>query len=63
MTDTEIRLLHTLVCAPPFDLLVFYVFRDISAQMVLENFSFSFGKTARILSIKKGGCLPSFFSL
>ena len=28
MTDTEIRLLHTLVCAPPFDLLVFYVFRD-----------------------------------
>lgn len=36
---------------------------DISAQMVLENFSFSFGKTARILSIKKGGDLPSFFSL
>ena len=28
MTDTEIRLLHTLVCAPPFDLLVFYVFRE-----------------------------------
>ena len=27
MTDTEIRLLHTFVCAPPFDLLVFYVFR------------------------------------
>ena len=27
----------------------------ISAQMVLEIFSFSFGKTARILSIKKGG--------
>ena len=28
MTDAEIRLLYTLVCAPPFDLLVFYVFRD-----------------------------------
>ena len=28
MTDTEIRLLHTLVCAPPFDLLVFSVFRE-----------------------------------
>ena len=28
MTDTEIRLLYTLVCTPPFDLLVFYVFRD-----------------------------------
>ena len=38
-------------------------FTIISAQMVLENFSFSFGKTARILSIKKGGYLPSFFSL
>ena len=28
MTDAEIRLLYTLVCAPPFDLLVFYVFRE-----------------------------------
>ena len=28
MTDAEIRLLYTLVCAPPFDLLVFYVFHD-----------------------------------
>ena len=28
MTDAEIRLLYTLVCVPPFDLLVFYVFRD-----------------------------------
>ena len=28
MTDAEIRLLYTLVCAPPFDLLVFYFFRD-----------------------------------
>ena len=28
MTDAEIRLLYTLVCAPPFDLLIFYVFRD-----------------------------------
>ena len=33
---------------------------DISAQMVLENFSFSFGKTARIFHIKKEGVLPSF---
>ena len=28
MSDFEIRLLHTLVCAPPFDLLIFYIFRD-----------------------------------
>ena len=28
MTDAEIRLLYTLVCSPPFDLLVFYVFHD-----------------------------------
>lgn len=28
MTDAEIRLLYTLACTPPFDLLVFYVFRD-----------------------------------
>ena len=28
MTDAEIRLLYTFVCVPPFDLLVFYVFRD-----------------------------------
>ena len=28
MPDAEIRLLYTLVCVPPFDLLVFYVFRD-----------------------------------
>jgi hypothetical protein len=27
MSDFEIRLLHTLVCAPPFDLLIFYFFR------------------------------------
>lgn len=27
MSDFEIRLLHTLVCAPPFDLLIFYIFR------------------------------------
>ena len=27
MSDFEIRLLHTLVCAPPFDLLIFYTFR------------------------------------
>ena len=28
MTDAEIRLLYTFVCVLPFDLLVFYVFRD-----------------------------------
>lgn len=28
MTDAEIRLLYTIVCVPPFDLLVFYVFRN-----------------------------------
>ncbi|MFC2316848.1 MAG: beta-carotene 15,15'-monooxygenase, partial [Selenomonas massiliensis] len=28
MTDAEIRLLYTIVCVPPFDLLVFYVFHD-----------------------------------
>lgn len=28
MTDAEIRLLYTLACTPPFDLLVFYVFRN-----------------------------------
>ena len=28
MPDAEIRLLYTFVCVPPFDLLVFYVFRD-----------------------------------
>ena len=29
MSDFEIRLLHTLVCAPPFDLLVFYFFANV----------------------------------
>ena len=33
---------------------------SISAQMVLENFSFSFGKIKQILHIKKRGRLPSF---
>ena len=28
MSEFEIRLLHTLVCVPPFDLLIFYIFRN-----------------------------------
>ena len=35
----------------------------ISAQIVLENFSFSFGKIKRNFRIKKEGDKPSFLAL
>ena len=48
--DAEVVAVRTRICG-------------ISAQMVLENFSFSFGKIERISHIKKEGDKPSFFSL
>lgn len=43
MSDFEIRLLHTLVCAPPFDFLIFYIFRTrlrFGASFVIIGYVF-----------------------